>query len=183
MQNDVRDLAKGALFVALIIIGAQISIPLPSLVPISLQTLAIYLLALMCEKKQAFLSTLVYVIMGAAGLPVFANFTGGASHLIGSAGGFIFSFPVMAYVISAIAYRSEDMKVWVLAMLAGSVICYGIGSLYFIFVTKSTLLAALSSCVIPFIPGDLSKVIMSCFAVKRLKRFVVQKKNIALSND
>lgn len=183
MQNDVRNLAKGAVFVSLIIIGAQISIPLPSLVPISLQTLAIYLLALMCDKKQAFFITLVYVIMGAVGLPVFAGFTGGASHLVGPAGGFIFSFPIMAFAISAIAYHSEDMKVWFLAMLAGSAICYGIGTLYFIFATKATWFAALSSCVIPFIPGDLIKVIVSCFAAKHLKRFVVQKKNIATSNS
>ncbi len=88
MQNDTKVLARSAVFIALIMIGAQISIPLPSLVPISLQTLAIYMCALMCEKKHALLITLVYVFMGAIGLPVFAGFTGGASHVFGPSGGF-----------------------------------------------------------------------------------------------
>ncbi len=110
MQNDTKVLSRSAVFIALMMIGAQISIPLPSLVPISLQTLAIYMCALMCEKKHALLITLVYVFMGAIGLPVFAGFTGGASHVFGPAGGFIFGFPVMAFIVSRIAYQSEDVK-------------------------------------------------------------------------
>lgn len=183
MQNDTKMLSRAAIFIALMMIGAQISIPLPSLVPISLQTLAIYMCALMCEKKHALLITLVYVFMGAVGLPVFAGFTGGASHVFGPAGGFIFGFPVMAFIISAIAYQSEDVKVWSVAMLIGSAILYVIGTLYFMYVTKSALMAALASCVLPFIPGDLIKIAVSCIIVKRVKKFVVQKKNIAINNN
>lgn len=183
MQNDTKVLARSAIFIALIMIGAQISIPLPSLVPISLQTLAIYMCALMCEKKHALLITLVYVFMGAIGLPVFAGFTGGASHVFGPSGGFIFGFPVMAFMISAIAYKSDDVKVWSAAMLAGTIVLYAIGTLYFMYVTKSSMITALSSCVLPFIPGDLIKIAVSCIIVKHVKKFVVQKKNIVLNNN
>lgn len=155
--------------ICVIIIGAQISIPLPGMVPISLQTMAIYILAMLFEKKQAFMIALIYVVMGAIGLPVFSGMSGGASHLLGPAGGFIFSFPVMAYIISALCHSSENYVRYFLAMIVGTLVCYLIGTAYFMGSTKAPLITALMSCVIPFIPGDLIKMITCTLITSRLK--------------
>ena len=181
MQNDTRKLVISAMFVCLIIIGAQISIPLPSMVPISLQTLAIYLLALMLDAKTSFVVTMIYLIMGTIGLPVFANFTGGASHIAGPAGGFLFGFPIMAVIISFIGYKSASMGRWILALIVSTAVLYTIGSLYFMYVSKAGLFNTLTSCVIPFIPGDIIKMAGAVLITKKIKKFVVQKKKTLIN--
>lgn len=182
MQNNTRKLVINAMFVCLLIIGAQISIPLPGMVPISLQTLAIYVLALMFDAKTSFVVTVIYLVMGVIGLPVFAGFTGGASHLVGPAGGFLFGFPIMAVLISIIASKSNSVTAWIVALVLGTVILYTIGTVYFMYVAKAPLTSALMSCVIPFIPGDFMKMAGAVLVTKKIKKFVVQKENILLNS-
>ncbi|WRK51939.1 biotin transporter BioY [Coprobacillaceae bacterium CR2/5/TPMF4] len=76
MNTKVKNMLYCALFACLIAILAQIQIALPTLVPITLQTLGVYLVSLLLKPKLAFISTLVYVFMGAIGLPVFGGFSG-----------------------------------------------------------------------------------------------------------
>ena len=103
--------------------------------------------------------------MGAVGLPVFAGFQGGMGSLLGYSGGYIFSFPIMVYVISKLKTRVPI----VLACIIGSVICYFIGTLWFMFVTKMNLSASLMMCVVPFIPGDLIKIVLAYCLSKKIK--------------
>ena len=96
MQNrksslSVTDLCYIALFTALIAVLAQISIPLPGGVPLTLQTLAVPLAGIVLGPRRGTFSTLLYVLLGAIGIPVFANFTGGLGIVLGVTGGFIIS--------------------------------------------------------------------------------------------
>ena len=132
-----------ALFACLIAILAQIQIALPTLVPITLQTLGVYLVSLLLKPKLAFISTLVYVFMGASGLPVFGGFSGGLASLL-----------IMALVIALIVKRNEKLSFKIIALIIGTAVCYLIGTLWFIYVTNTSLIPALTMCVIPFLPGD-----------------------------
>ncbi len=93
-------------FAILTAISAQISIPIEP-VPLTLQTVAIFLIALVLPLKYALLSIIFYILMGLVGLPVFANGRSGISVLTGPTAGFIFGFPVVAIVLS---YLTRDIR-------------------------------------------------------------------------
>lgn len=131
IKNKTNCIVERAMAIALLVIGAQIAIPLPGMVPITLQTLAIYVIAMTFNKNQALMMTLVYLFMGAIGLPVFANLTGGIDHLIGPSGGFLLAFPIMAYVISWFVHNYDHKLMNLVGMIIGTGICYSVGCGYF----------------------------------------------------
>ena len=157
------------MFACIISLLAQIKIDLPSLVPITLQTLGIYLASCILKPKLAFSASLVYVLLGAIGLPVFSGFNGGLSSLLGPSGGYIFSFPITALVISLIVNSRHSTILKIIAMIIGTFICYFIGTVWFMYVTKNTLLSSLMMCVVPFIPGDLIKIAIASILSKKIK--------------
>lgn len=157
------------MFACIISLLAQIKIDLPSLVPITLQTLGIYLASCILKPKLAFSASLVYVLIGAVGLPVFSGFNGGINSLLGPSGGYIFSFPITALVISLIVNKKSSTILKIIAMIIGTIICYFIGTIWFMYVTKNTLLSSLMMCVIPFIPGDLIKIVIASILSKKIK--------------
>ena len=176
MKSDVSSLVRDALMIGILVCLAQVTITLPSAVPITLQTLAIYLIASFLTPEHAFFSTLGYLIMGAVGIPVFSHLNGGLSAIFGPTGGFLFSFPIMALVMSMIITHDRSLKGHVLAMVIGTVICYGIGSMYFMLMMKTTLMATLMTCVFPFLLGDALKIAVSCVLALKLEKIVLRKK-------
>ena len=96
---SVRDICYAGLFAAVIAVMAQISIPMPLGVPMTMQTFAITLAAVVLGSRLSAIATLVYLALGAVGVPVLANFSGGFDKFVGPTGGFLISFPLMAYII------------------------------------------------------------------------------------
>ena len=96
---SVRDICYTGLFAAVIAVMAQISIPMPLGVPMTMQTFAITLAAVVLGSKLSAMASLVYLILGAVGVPVLASFSGGIDKFVGPTGGFLISFPLMAYII------------------------------------------------------------------------------------
>ena len=91
---SVRDICYAGLFAAVIAVMAQISIPMPLGVPMTMQTFAITLAAVVLGSKLSAIATLVYLLLGAVGVPVLANFSGGIDKFVGPTGGFLISFPI-----------------------------------------------------------------------------------------
>lgn len=170
MNNNVKQMVKCALLVGVVAILAQIKIDIVGFVPITMQTLGIYLVASILNPKYAFLAALVYVLSGAIGLPVFAGFTGGIGVLVGPTGGYLFSLPMMAYVISAILSFKKNTNYKIIAMVIGTLVCYIMGTAWFMYSTENTLMAALAWCVYPFLIGDILKVIVAIFFSNRINR-------------
>lgn len=174
-----------AMFTAIICVMSQIIIPIQP-IPFSLSLIAIYLTGALLEPKYAFLSTLAYLLLGAFGLPVFAGFKGGIHALTGMTGGFIISYPIMAFVTSISYQISKNAKstsfngklasiaIPALGMIHSLFICYLIGSLWFSFVAGTTIKYALSVCVLPFIAFDLLKIILALSAGIVLRRIARQ---------
>ena len=165
-----------AIFSALLCVLAPLSVPLGGLVPISLATFVIYLASALLDVRSSVLSVIVYILLGAVGLPVFSGWQGGVGKLLGVTGGYIIGYIPMAFVISIA--RSRFSRKWALpvSMICGTLVLYVIGTAWFVFQTENPILSALSSCVLPFIPGDAVKIALACgfsFALKRpLSRFL-----------
>jgi biotin transport system substrate-specific component len=99
MSLKASTMARVALMAALAAVGAQIAIPLPfSPVPFTLQVPAVILSGLLLGSRHGALSQIVYLLLGAAGAPVFAQFSGGFAHLVGPTGGYLLSYPLAAAV-------------------------------------------------------------------------------------
>lgn len=167
MNNKVKVLCILSVLLCILIILAQIKIDI-GYVPITLQTLGVYIIALVLRPKYSFYVTLAYIFMGAIGLPVFAGMTGGIGILLNYNGGYIFSFPIMAYFISLIGYQ-KDIVQKILACIIGTVICYTIGTVWFMYVMKMELMSSLMLCVIPFLFTDSLKIIISVLLSQKIK--------------
>ena len=170
-QLTVKQISRIGIFTALTIVLSQISIPMPYGVPMTLQTFIIPLVALILGKKEGTFVASIYILLGLIGLPVFAGFSGGANIFFGPTGGFIFSFPLMAYC-SGIAKEKNNFTSTITWLLLGSVINYLIGMIYFSFVTSSTLIFAFTACVLPFIPTAIIKIALVYLVGKRLSPLV-----------
>ena len=171
-HSKTYDLVYVALFAVLIAICAWISVP--TTVPFTLQTFGIFLTVGLLGGKRGSMAVLVYILLGAAGIPVFSGFTGGIGRLFGSTGGYIVGFLASALVMWALE-KVMGRKPWALAiqMVLGLIVCYAIGTVWFMAVYSGTsgavgLMTVLGWCVIPFIIPDLIKIAMALVLTKRL---------------
>lgn len=150
----IQELCIIGLTTALICVIAPFSLPMPLGVPMTLQSFIITLMAIILGAKRGATATLIYILLGAFGLPVFSNFTGGWQCLIGPTGGFILSFPIMAYVIGL------GSSLW-LGILAGTVINFACGIAMFCLVTECSFTVGFTTCVLPFIPLTIIKWVLA----------------------
>lgn len=172
-----RDLAVSGLFTAIMAVLSQISIPLPiSPVPISLGVLGVYLASGLQRPTGALLSMGAYLILGAVGLPVFANFQGGLGALLGPTGGFLLAYPLMALVVSLgakLGYskgRLLGRVILAFSMAFSMVICYGLGAAWLAVSRELALSVALNLAAWPFIPGDIIKIVLAAALLPILRR-------------
>lgn len=161
---STKELTVSALFVAVTAVLSQIVVPMP-LVPFNLALLAVFLCGALQKKEAALLSQLCYLLLGAAGVPVFAQFTGGPSILFGVTGGYLMAYPVMAWLISWLLEKTGKDSYWGrVGVIAVSLIpCYLFGTAWFaLYLHQSFAQAALAACL-PFIPFDLAKALTASY--------------------
>lgn len=171
-RNRTYDVVYIGMFAVIIAICSWIAIPMA--VPFTLQTFAIFLAVGVLGGRRGTLAVLVYVLLGAVGVPVFAGFTGGIGVLLGSTGGYIVGFLVSALVMWGME-KVIGRKTWALAvqMVIGLLVCYAFGTVWFMQVYARETGAigigtVLAWCVIPFIVPDLLKVGLALILSKRL---------------
>lgn len=158
---STKDLITCSLFAAITAILAQISIPFPGGVPLTMQTLAVSLTGMILGAKKGFISQCIYMLLGAIGMPIFAGFSAGFSAIVGPTGGFILSFPLMAYVIGFICERCDDKFIIFGAMVLGSIVNYFVGTIQFSFITSMSMMESFMACVAPFIFTGLVKSVLA----------------------
>ena len=153
--------------------AAQVALPLPwTPVPLTGQTFAVLLTGAVLGPKRAFLAMALYLLEGAAGLPVFAGGAAGALEFAGPTGGYLLAFPFAAAATGALCQRGWDRRfvTMLAAMLLGSCVIFALGlSMLSRFVPASTLLA---QGLLPFVPGDLLKSALAALAFPTAWRFV-----------
>ena len=176
-SGRVREMAYIAIFVVLIAVCSWISIPTPA-VEFTMQTFAVFMAAGLLGGRRATWAVIVYLLLGAAGVPVFAHFTGGLGILLGTTGGYFVGFILTALLVWT-AEHFLGNKTWVLvvSLALGMVLCYAFGTAWFMVVYARQagaigLGTALAWCVFPFVPVDAAKLVLAMFLRKRLKGLV-----------
>lgn len=160
-----KEMLLSGLFGALTAIFSQIIIPM-GVVPVSLATLSVMLSTVFLGKKWGTLSQIIYLSLGVIGLPVFHGMQGGIGVLMGPTGGFLLGYPLFAWMMGWMTERRHPL---VLSMIAGTVTCYLFGCIWFWMLTKGTLWSVFLSCVIPFLPVDGLKMLITWWLSKRLQ--------------
>ena len=168
-----RDITQIGLAAALIAILAQISIPMPTGVPMTLQTFAIPFVGIILGSKKGTIAAVIYVLLGAVGLPVFAGFKGGLGIVLGLTGGFIVSFPIMAFLAGLGLEMGGTVRLYA-GLVAGAVINYIIGTCWFVVAAHSTFAAAFAACVLPFIPTAIIKIILAGIIGKKVRELLIK---------
>ncbi|MGN2370589.1 biotin transporter BioY [Clostridium cagae] len=159
----MKDQIICAIFAVITAICAQISIPFFQ-VPFTMQVFAIVLSAVILGYKKAFISQIIYILLGTVGLPVFAGFKGGIQSLIGPTGGYITSFLLMVLIIGYFSERyNGNYFIIGFSDILGIVVCYIIGTAQLAFILNITFLGALKIGVLPFIIFDLAKITLGLF--------------------
>lgn len=167
---SIKEMSVIAIFTALTAVMAQISIPLPfSPVPITFQLFAIFLSSFILESKLATASQIIYVMLGAIGIPVFANFSGGLHSIVGPTGGFIISFPITAFIASKVSENKKSLFVLILGLIASLMVCYSMGVIQLSFITKISISKSIMIAVVPFIPLDVIKICLAYVLGIRIK--------------
>lgn len=172
-RMKTKDLAACALMAAATAVCAQISVPLPSGVPLTLSVAAVFLTGAALGPGLAFASQLVYLLLGAFGLPVFAGFSSGLGTLLGPTGGYLLVYPLMAAAV-ALGRRLWGGRLPSLAasMLIALLLCYAGGTAWFMAATEKSLAVSLSACVFPFVPVDLCKIALASVVGSRLESLI-----------
>lgn len=190
-KYETIDLAYMALGAVLIALCSWISIP--AVVPFTMQTFAIFLVLLVLGGRRGTMTIVVYVLLGAVGLPVFSQFGAGIGVLLGSTGGYILGFIFMGLtyrLVTGAAGRSSTSKVrwtgatgmgrsgkarWTeaAALVLGLLVLYAFGTAWYMFMYARTqggagLMSVLLLCVIPFVIPDLIKLALALALARRL---------------
>jgi len=162
------------LFAALNAICAQIFIPLGfTPIPMNLGTLGVFLTGGLLGRKYGTISMGVYILLGAAGIPVFSGFRGGIGILAGPTGGYIAGEILAVFIIGLILEKGyAKLTLRLLSMAAGLAACYILGTLWFMVSTGTDITAAFVSCILPFLPADAIKIIAASFLIKRLRPII-----------
>lgn len=163
LNFSVKNLCIAAVLTALCCVLSPMSVQIGP-VPISLGTFCIFLTAAILPWRLSVISTVVYILIGVVGLPVFTGFRGGAQVLAGPTGGYIAAYPFMVLIVSLIT-RSFIKKgavyhivAMIVSMILALAICYLLGTAWYVISMDSTISNALALCVIPFMWADALKI-------------------------
>lgn len=150
---------------------AQIVIPIGP-VPFNLAVFGAFLAGMLLSPGMAVLSMATYWLMAAIGLPVMAGLQGGLGAVLSPTGGYVAGYLLLAGCTALVAERPVPMRL--AGMALGLVLCYTLGTVWFICATGTALPAALAMCVLPFIPADVAKGIAAAWLAQTIKRRVLQ---------
>ena len=176
MKLTVREIAYAGMGVALITLCSWISIPMT--VPITLQTFAVCLVTALFGLKLGLVTVAAWLLLGAAGAPVFSGFRGGIGALLGVTGGYLIGFLFTALAVGlAGKKRGKSTAVLAASMAAGILLCYAFGTAWFVTVYNRGsgnmgVLSALSICVFPYLIPDGVKIALATLLTKRLEPLV-----------
>lgn len=169
-----RQLAVIGVMTAVTCILAPLSLPIGP-VPISLTNLAIYFALYVLGVKFGCISYLVYLLIGFIGVPVFSGFTSGPGKLLGPTGGYLIGFIPMAVIAGILIDKFISNRIiCLLSMIGGTIVAYAFGTAWLAYQAHLDWKAALMAGVIPFIPGDLAKMILAMIAGPQIRKQLIR---------
>lgn len=175
-RSKTYDMAYIAIFAVLMAICSWISIPIA--VPFTLQTFGVFMAVGVLGGKRGSLAVLIYILLGAIGVPVFAGFSGGIGVILNTTGGYIVGFLFSALVMWGMeALLGRKPVIQIISMVVGLIVCYALGTAWFMVVyARNTgavgLGTVLGWCVIPFIIPDLVKIALAFVLSRKIRKYV-----------
>ncbi|WP_419025631.1 biotin transporter BioY [Emergencia sp.] len=175
-RNKTYDMVCIAIFAVLMAVCSWIAVP--TTVPFTMQTFGLFLTVGVLGGKRGTLAILIFILLGAVGIPVFSGFTGGLGILFGTTGGYIIGFIFSGLVMWAME-KLIGRKTWALAlaMVLAMIVYFTFGTAWFMAVYGRTvgpigLSAVLGWCVLPFVIPDILKMMLALMLSGRLSRMI-----------
>lgn len=168
---DVKGIVVVGMFVAVLGGLSVVQIPMPSGVPITLQTFGVALCGYVLGWKRAGVAVGVYVLIGAVGVPVFSGMRGGFGVLLGPTGGFLVGFLALG-VLCGVGLRLKGVFWGMLFGGGGLLVCHLLGALQFAFLTGRSLGEALVLVSVPYLVKDMISVVGAYYAGKILHKSI-----------
>ena len=174
-------LTLSALFCTLICVGSFIRIPMPNMMPMTLQTFFVLLTALVLPFKSSILATVTYMTLGLVGLPIFSG-GGGLGYVLMPNFGFIIGFVVATVIMSVITEKLNNCKIWqyIIISLLGVTAIYIIGILYFAFITNVynnnsySAIWFIQTVFLPFLPKEIICIILSSLSAYKIRPYITK---------
>lgn len=159
-----------ALMTAVTCVLGPLSIPLPfSPVPISLTNFAIFLAIFVLGMKSGTISFILYLLLGAIGVPVFSSFRGGLQVLAGPTGGYLIGFIFLALIMGfALDHFNRKLVPTIIGMIIGMAVCYAFGTVWLAKLLSLSFKEGLMMGVIPYLAGDAAKIIIAAIVGPKL---------------
>lgn len=159
-----------ALMTAVTCVLGPLSIPLPfSPVPISLTNFAIFLAIFVLGMKNGTISFIIYLLLGAVGVPVFSSFRGGLQVLAGPTGGYLIGFIFLALIMGfALDHFDRKLVPTIIGMIIGMAVCYTFGTVWLAKLLSLSFKEGLMMGVIPYLAGDVAKIIIAAIVGPKL---------------
>lgn len=171
---STQNLVLAGMFAALLAVISQISIPLPTGVPVTIQVFGIALVGTVLGWKLGVFSVLVYILLGCAGLPIFANFQGGIQSLVGMSGGYIIAWPVLAFLAGLpVKTSNKALGFFCSAFLAilGLMIVELAGALQWSLLTDQMSFGAIMAySFVAFIPKDIVITVLAVSVGRQIRK-------------
>lgn len=174
-------LTLSALFCTLICVGSFIRVPMPNLMPMTLQTFFVLLTGLILPLRVSALATFTYMVLGLVGLPIFSG-GGGLGYVLMPNFGFIIGFVVSAVIISVVTQKLKNRQLWqyIVISLLGVVAIYIIGILYFAFITNVynnndySFVWFIQTVFLPFLPKEVICIILSSLSAYKIRPYITK---------
>lgn len=173
VKPSTREIVYIGMFAAILAILSQISIPMPSGMPITLQTFAVALTGFVLSWKRGMTGTLIYILLGAVGVPVFSGLRGGVQVLAGHTGGFIWGFVFMA-MLCGIGIMQESKTVGIIIGFIGLAICHLFGVIQFAVVMEMDFLKSFLLASAPYLIKDAVSVILAYILGYRIRTSLIK---------
>ena len=168
---SIQDLCLVGTITSILIITAQISIPMPLGVPMTMQTFTVMLAGILLGPRKGTLTIIMYLLLGSIGLPVFSNFRGGLQCLMGPTGGFLWTFPIMSWLTGLGAkFLPRRKDIFLLMLITVNIINLLCGTVFFSILQKIPFSAAIATCLLPFIPATILKMILATIAGTKIRK-------------
>lgn len=168
-HHRLRLMCRTALLCALLCVLSVITVPIGA-VPVTLGLLGVFLCGMLLPPKFAVSAVLGYLLLGTIGLPVFSSMQGGVGILLGLTGGFLWGYLPAALTLSLwFSHPQTSLPNKLCAGLLSLFLCYTCGTVQFLILTKTSLIAALTACVLPFVLFDLCKFAAALYLSHRFR--------------
>ena len=173
-KSSIYHMTVCALMAAAMCVLGPMSIPIGA-IPISLTNLVICLTVCLLGMRWGTVSVLVYLLLGACGLPVFSGYSGGLAKFAGPTGGYLIGDILLALIAGFFVVKFGYKIGWnIVGMALGTVVLYVFGTAWFVVLMKCSIWTALTQCVFPFLVFDALKIVFAALVGSVVRKQLIK---------